>query len=175
MQRMAPGMRRRLERNCQGRLSGAQLLAVMTQPLTAPLVLLAPLVVILGPRMLVSLRTFGLVALLVILLLLVPALLRARRYARAPLQFAELTTDSSPLGRLFFWRPLVMRAADGEALRFQVRLAPLPGPGHGKGSLVYYLQDGQQRVLLSHLPADHPDARLYRPTENFQRRAGQRS
>ncbi len=176
LQRIAPGMRSRLERNRQGRLAGAQWLSVITQPLTALLVLLAPLVVVLGPRLLaLSLRGFGLVALLVLVLLLLPALFRARRYARAPLQFAQLTAASSPAAFLFFWRPVVMRNAAGETLRFQRKLAPLPRLSSGKAYLVYYLQDADQRVLLSLISADHPDASQYQPTEVFWRRAQRRS
>ena len=175
-QRLPAALRKRLERNRQGRLAGAQWLATVTQPLSVLLVLLAPLVIILGPRVAAfSLRGFALVALLVLLLLLVPALWRARRYARTPLEFAELDSDSNPVAGLFFWRPLVMRAANGEAVRFQRRLTPMPRLRPGQTCLVYFLRDGEQRVLLSLVGAEHPDARHYRPTEAFQRRAQKRS
>ncbi|MDE0608806.1 MAG: hypothetical protein OXH77_02670 [Anaerolineaceae bacterium] len=175
-QRIPVAMRKRLEWNRQGRLAGAQWLATVTQPLSVLLVLLAPLVIILGPRLAAfSLRGFALVALLVLLLLLVPALWRARRYARAPLEFAELQGDSSPVAGLFFWRPRVMRTANGEAVRFQRRLTPMPRVHAGRTYLVYFLRDGEQRVLLSLVSAAHPDARHYRPTDAFQRRAQRRS
>ncbi|MCY3944991.1 MAG: hypothetical protein OXF44_01735 [Anaerolineaceae bacterium] len=175
-QRIPAAQRKRLERNRQGRLAGAQWLATVTQPLSVLLVLLAPLVIILGPRLAAfSLRGFALVALLVLLLLLLPALWRARRYARAPLEFAELQRDSNPVAGLFFWRPLVMRAANGEEFRFQRRLTPIPRLRSGQTCLVYFLRDGEQRVLLSLVSADHPEARHYRPTDAFQRRAQQRT
>ena len=175
-QRIPVAQRKRLERNRQGRLAGAQWLATVTQPLSVLLVLLAPLVIILGPRLAVfSLRGFALVALLVLILLLAPALWRARRYARAPLEFAELQRDPNPVAGLFFWRPLVMRAANGEEFRFQRRLTPIPRLRSGQTCLVYFLRDGEQRVLLSLVSADHPDARRYRPTDAFQRRAQQRT
>jgi len=176
VQGLSPAMRRRLERNRQGRLAGAQLLAIITRPLTALLVLLAPLVVVLGPRLLaLSLRGIGLLTILVLVLLLLPALLRARRYARAPLHFAQLRACSAPVARLFFWRPLVMVDADGAPLRFQRRLTPLPRLRSGQAYLVYYLEEAGQRVLLGLVSADHPAARHYQPTEAFWRRAQQRS
>jgi len=175
-QRLPGAMRKRLERNRQGRLAGAQWLATVTQPLTALLVLMAPLVVILGPRLAVfTLRGFALVGLLVLVLLLLPAIWRARRYARAPLEFAELNADSNPVAGLFFWRPLVMRAANGEEVRFHRRLAQMPRVRSGQNCLVYFLRDGEQRVLLSLISADHPNARHFRPADAFQRRAQRRS
>lgn len=175
-QRIPTAMRKRLERNRQGLLAGAQLLAVITQPLTTLLVLLAPLVVILGPRLLAfSLRGVAVVALLVVVLLLAPALMQARRHARAPLHFAELEVSGNPVSSLFFWRSVVMRDAGGNALRFKKRLAPVPRLRPGQTYLVYYLHDGERRVLLSLVSADHPDARHYRPSDSFQRRAQQRS
>ena len=175
-QRISSGMRSRLERNREGRLAGEQWLAVVTQPLTALLVLLAPLVIVFGPRLLVfSLRGIGLIALLVFVLLLVPAIFRARRYARAPLHFAQLTAGASPVAFLFFWRSLVMQDAQGESLRFQRKLAPLPRLQPGQDYLVYYLQEADQMVLLSLVSADYPDAQRFQPTERFRRKAQQRS
>ena len=175
-QRISSGMRSRLERNREGRLAGAQWLAVVTQPLTALLVLLAPLVIVFGPRLLVfSLRGIGLIALLVFVLLLVPAIFRARRYARAPLHFAQLTAGASPVAFLFFWRSLVMQDAQGASLRFQRKLAPLPRLQPGQDYLVYYLQEADQMVLLSLVSVDYPDVERYQPTERFRRRAQQRS
>ena len=175
-QRISSSMRSRLERNREGRLAGAQWLAVVTQPLTALLVLLAPLVIVFGPRLLVfSLRGIGLIVLLVLVLLLVPAMFRARRYARAPLHFAQLTAGASPVAFLFFWRPLVMHDAQGDSFRFQRKLTPLPRLHSGQNYLVYYLQEADHRVLLSLVSADHPDAQRYQPTERFRRRAQQRS
>ena len=175
-QRISSSMRSRLERNREGRLAGAQWLAVVTQPLTALLVLLAPLVIVFGPRLLIfSLRGIGLIVLLVLFLLLIPAMFRARRYARAPLYFAQLTAGASPVAFLFFWRPLVMQDAQGDSLKFQRKLAPLPRLQSGQNYLVYYLQEADHRVLLSLVSADHPDAQRYQPTERFRRRAQQRS
>ena len=175
-QRISSSMRSRLERNREGRLAGAQWLAVVTQPLTALLVLLAPLVIVFGPRLLIfSLRGIGLIVLLVLVLLLVPAMFRARRYARAPLHYAQLTAGASPVAFLFFWRPLVMQDAQGDSLQFQRKLSPLPRLQSGKNYLVYYLQEADHRVLLSLVSADHPDAQRYQPTERFRRRAQQRS
>ncbi len=175
-QRISSSMRSRLERNREGRLAGAQWLAVVTQPLTALLVLLAPLVIVFGPRLLIfSLRGIGLIVLLVLVLLLVPAMFRARRYARAPLHYAQLTAGASPVAFLFFWWPLVMQDAQGDSLRFQRKLTPLPRLQSGQNYLVYYLQEADQRVLLSLVSADHPDAQRFQPTERFRRRAQQRS
>ena len=155
---------------------GAQWLSLVTQPLTPLLVLLAPLVVVFGPRvMALSLRGIGLIALLVVVLLLTPALFRARRYARAPLQFAQLRAGSGQVASLFFWRAPVLLDAEGQALRFQRRLTPLPRLSPGQAYLVYYLQEPDQRVLLSLLRADHPEAERYLPTESFRRRAQRRA
>lgn len=175
-QGMPLAMRRRLERNRLGMLAGAQWLAVVTQPLTALLVLLAPLTIIFGPRLMaLSLRGIAFAGLLVLLLLLAPAFARARRYARSPLRFAELRASSNPFSALFFWRPVVMYDAEGQALRFQGRLTPLPRLRPGEHCLVYYLQDGERRILLSLVSADHPEARHFRPLDSFWQRAERRT
>lgn len=164
-------MRVRLLANRNGRLTVQQYQDIITAPLAALLVLLAPLVIVFGARFaMLAVRGLWIVLLVGIVALLVPLVLRARRYARAPVHFAILNAGSQP--RLFwqFWKSWVMQTQAGEAVQFRSRLAPyLPLKVNGD-YLVYYLVEPGGNILLSLAPADHPDAEDWRPTSVFDTR-----
>ncbi len=169
-------MRVRLLANRNGKLTVQQYKDVITAPLAALLVLLAPIIVILGARLaLLTVRGLWIVLLVGVIALLAPLVLRARRYARAPVHFAILNAGDQPRSFWQFWKPQIMVTQDGEAIAFRSRLAPyLPlRPGHDY--MVYYLEEIGGAILLSLAPADHPDAEQWQPTSVFQTRFKQRS
>jgi hypothetical protein len=169
-------MRVRLLANRNGKLTIQQYKDVITAPLATLLVLLAPLIVILGARLAVlSLRGLWIVLLVGLVVVLVPLVLRARRYARAPVHFAILNAGDHPRSFWEFWKPQVMVRQDGDPTTFRSRLAPyLPlRPNHDY--VVYYLEEVGGAILLSLAPADHPDAVQWQPTSVFQTRFKQRT
>jgi hypothetical protein len=169
-------MRARLAVNRHGQLTADQWKDMVTEPLVTLLLLLAPTIMILGPRVLaVTVRGLWVVAVVFVLMVVVPMIFRAQRYARAPVRCSTLYAGANPASRLFFWRPLVLYSADGEAVRFTKRLAPHLGLYPNRAYLVYYLQDSKHQVLLSLAPADHPDARHWQPSDLFQERLRRRT
>jgi hypothetical protein len=105
-------------------------------------------------------------------LVLLPLVLRAQRYARLPIHFANLISDV-PFRP--WWRPMVFYTEADEPVEFKRRLAPSMPIRIDAEYLVYYLEDGNQRVLLSFAPADHEDAEKFLPTERFKLRFNQRT
>lgn len=168
-------MRERLLTNRYGRLTVNQWVDVVTQPLVAVLVLFIPLGFMLLPRLLVFARFGGLWGLVVVLAALALVLLpRAYRYARLPVEYAELTADAAPPAWAF-WRAPDFAGSDGKPLRFGLRLAPALRVDHGRRYLVYYMRDGDRHILLSAAPADHPDAAKWQPTGALETRLKRRS
>lgn len=167
-------MRQRLLTNRQGKLTTDQWRDIVTEPLSAILILLGPVLVVLGARLLLNIRGFFFILLVVALVVTVPTLFRAFRYARAPVNFAELYAGDRPVAHLFFWQPLELYTPKGEALRFKKRLAPRLPLQPNQAYLVYYLQDPKDKVLLSYAPARHPDSDSWRPGESFDSRKKRR-
>lgn len=167
---LVPEMKVRLDVNRHGRLMAGQWLDLTTGPaLTLSMLVLAALVVFGGRGLaLLAGRGWWLAVLLGIAAVLVPLVLRARRYARADVQFACLL-GGTPAP---FYRPQAFTDSEGRAVVFRQRLAPHTPLDEGREYLVYYLEDGEGKVLLSAAPADHPDAALWQPTETFRRRLG---
>jgi len=169
-------MRVRLLANRNGRLTVQQYKDVITAPLATLLVLLAPFIIIFGARLaLLTLRGLWIVFLLGGVALLVPLVLRARRYARAPVRFAVLNAGNAPRSFWQFWKPQVMSTHAGEAVQFRTRLAPYMPLYPNHDYLVYYLEEPGGNVLLSLAPADHPDAENWQPTSVFNTRLKQRA
>jgi hypothetical protein len=170
-------MRSRLLTNRHGRLTSDQWKDMVTEPLAVLLLLMVPIVLILGPRLTVIVARGWLILLAVgLLVVVIPTLLRARRYSRAPIYFERLYAGDNPVSILLFWRPQILFTEDGEERRFRRRLAPPMRLRPNRAYLVYYLQDNQQPVLLSMAPADHPAIDQWQPSaafhERFARRAG---
>lgn len=168
-------MRARLLMNRHGTLTADQWKDMVFAPLVSLLLVLAPGIVVLGPRLgALVWGGFGLVALLSLAAVGVMLALRARRYARAPVYFAVMQgVQSRPFW--MFWRPTVLRDSAGAPVRFSKQLAPYTPVRAGADYLVYYLRDGDVQVLLSLAPADHPDADLWRPSDTFEARFARRA
>lgn len=171
-------MRQRLMTNRDGKIATDQWLDLVTEPLVVLLLVVAPALVILGPRF----AMFGAVALRLPLLLLigavavvVPLLLRARRYARAPLHFEVMYADEKVTAPLFFWRPRRFESKSGEVKLFHKRLSPPMYYRPGYPYLVYYIEDNDTNILLSVAPADHPEADKWYPTRFFELRRRHRA
>jgi hypothetical protein len=169
-------MRVRLLANRNGKLTIQQYKDVITAPLATLLVLLAPLIVILGARLAVlTMRGLWIVLLVGFVVVVVPLVLRARRYARAPVHFAVLNAGDQPRSFWQFWKPQIMVRQDGVATTFRSRLAPYLPLRPNQDYVVYYLEEIGGAILLSLAPADHPDAGQWQPTSVFQTRFKQRS
>lgn len=169
-------MRSRLKQNRNGRLTTDQWKDMVTEPLMTLLFLMLPVVIFMGPR-LMALSWRGLIIVLAIALiaLFAPLIFRARRYARATVQFERLYAGDNPTPILLFWRPLELYTADGKPIRFKKRLAPYTLLHPNRSYLVYYLREPDHNVLLSLAPADHPEVDRWLPTTVFNTRQTQRT
>jgi hypothetical protein len=168
-------MQTRLSSNRNGKLTTGQWKDMVTEPLVTLLVLAVPLMVILGPRLFVlTARGVGFAFLIVALFVFVPMLFRARRYARAPVLF-DILYAVGERSSWMFWRPLIFRTEEGVEMRFTKRLAPGMRLKRGHPYFVYYLRDPGNLVLLSLVPADHPDADQWQPSPSFEVRRGHRA
>src|SRR5690606_1373431 len=86
---ISQAMRARLTINRDGRLTSEQWKDLVTEPLVILLLVLAPLILILGPRLVaLALRGWVLALVVVLLVVVVPIIARAWRYARLPVHFA---------------------------------------------------------------------------------------
>lgn len=173
---VSPEMRARLARNRDGLLTKDQWLDVVTEPLVTLLVLLAPAALLFGPRLAsFSLRGGFLLLLVVLAVLGVPVFFRARRYARAAVNFGVLQAGSAPASFLLFWKPQTLYTDDGKPMRFNRRLAPFMPLRRDQAYLVYYLDDKDGLVLLSSAPCNHPDAPTWYPSNSFKSRFARRT
>lgn len=173
---VGPEMRQRLLANREGRMTSGQWLDLIAQPLIPLAVLLALSFVVFGRYMFTIAVDFWWVGVpLIVLLVFVPLILRAYRYARAPIQFARLYAGVQPWWGLRWRKPQVFYTAGDQPVKFPQRLAPrLPLRLDGE-YLVYYLAEPQGNVLLSAAPADHEDADLWLPTRQFEARYERRT
>ena len=170
---LSPETRERLRANRDGKLSVDQWVSIVTTPIVWLLVLLGLAVIVFGPRMLLlSARFWWLGAILITLLIVVPLVLRARRYARLPVHFARLYGSGAALP---LSRSTTLYTAGDEPLHFKRRLMPAPRLRADDEYLVYYLEDASERVLLSLAPADHEDAEQFLPSERFKLRFNRRT
>jgi hypothetical protein len=169
-------MRTRLLTNRHGKLTSDQWKDMVTEPLVVLLLLLAPAIMVLGPRMGALIARGWLVMLIgVLLALVIPMLFRAQRYARAPIYFEQLYAGDNPAASLMFWRPQIFYTQSGDERRFKKRLAPSLRLRANHAYAVYYLRDADQLVLLSIAPADHPDAAKWQPSTAFHERFARRT
>jgi hypothetical protein len=169
---VSDAMRQRLETNRNGEIATDQWLDLVTEPLVALLLAVPAALVVLGPRFSMFAVTLRMPVLLLLgaLAIIVPLVLRARRYARARIRFAVLNADQNVAAPLMFWRPQRFETQDGKPVRFNKRLAPHMFYRPGYPYLVYYIEDKGSNVLLSVAPADHADAEKWRPTRFFEMR-----
>ena len=164
---VVPEMRQRLIANREGRITSGQWGELIAQPIVVLVLLTGFALAAFGPRLLPLLRFWWIVLPALLILMFLPAILRAFRYARAPVHFARLYAGVQP-----YWgyRTQVFHTESGEEVRFARRLAPRMSLQMDVEYIVYYLQDGQGKVLLSVAPAEHPDAAHWLPTRQFQTR-----
>ncbi len=172
---VVPEMRERLRANREGKLAPAQWIDMIVQPLIPLLLLLAPVLLVFGVRMVALVRFLPLLIVIVALILAIPAVLRARRYARAPVHFGRLYAGVAQNAWWAFWKPPVFYTAADEPFPFKRKLAPSLPLRIDREYLVYYLEEPDGRVLLSAAPADHEEADSWLPTETFDRRFNQRA
>lgn len=173
---ISPEMRRRLRENRDGRLTTTQWIDMITAPLITLLIVAGLALIVFGGRLFVLVRAWWLVIPLVLLTLVIPVVLRAIRYARMPIYCDRLYAGVRLQPLWVFWQPMMFYTELDEPVKFRQRLAP-PFPMHiDREYLVYYFNDVSGKVLLSAIPTDHEDSKLYEPTEMFlvrqSRRAG---
>ncbi len=166
-----PEMRQRLLANRDGRITANQWIDLIAQPLLILGVLLGLAYIVFGRYMVrLTANYWWVLVPLIILLVLVPLIARAYRYARAPVHFARLYAGVQPWWGFGFWKPQIFYTEHDKEMAFPRRMAPRLPLRIDCEYLVYYLEDGQGKVLLSAAPADHDDAELWLPTKQFEAR-----
>jgi hypothetical protein len=168
-------MRARLLTNRNGKMTPGQWLDIVLYPVMTTMVVLIPLSVVMLPvffRLTFRLWAVGPILVLVFLYVFIT---RAYRYARAPIHFATLTSRRSALPVRLFWKSITLYDENGEGLKFGKWLAPRPALKGGQDYIVYYLKDHDSHIVLSLAPADHPDVRLWQPTNLFEQRLARRT
>ena len=169
-------MRARLLTNRDGKLTTDQWKDMVTEPFIKLVILMIPLsTVFIMPIGRLALRNWWLFVLIALVVIFVPMISRARRYARAPLQFATLYAGGYPRSWWMFWRPEVLYDENGKAYKFTKGLVPYTRLEANEAYTIYYLREPQHQILLSIAPAEHPDAPSWQPTKFFHQRQGQRT
>jgi len=169
-----PEMRQRLIANRDGRLTTSQWFDIIVEPLIILVVLLGLSFIIFSDDMLALFEDASwLILPLIALIIFLPAILRAYRYARAPIQFTRLYAGVQPWWG--FWKPMVFYTKDDKLVRFPRRLAPRMLVRINGEYLIYYLEEPGGKVLLSLAPVDHEDAEFWMPTKRFGTRHERRT
>ena len=171
---VSPEMRKRLLVNRHGKMTSDQWKDMVTEPLVTLLLLFVPVLFVLGPRVVMMGRMLWIGGFAVAILLFVPVIFRAYRYARMPLHFAELKAGDESPAAWKVWKAPILYTKAGQMVRFNKRLAPYSLLRRDKQYLVYYLKDSRNNILLSIAPADHPDAKSWQPSTAFEARFHQR-
>jgi hypothetical protein len=162
-------MRARLAANRNGRLTSGQIKEIVTEPLTPILLLLVPGIILLRARIFYFVAGGGwLLGLLAVAVLVGVVLIRAWRYARAPIRVGIFRAGEQFRPFWMFWKAEIFYTEDGQAVRFNKRLAPAAPRKAGEYYLIYHLQDREGQVLLSIAPVKHPDAGQWQPTAAIQ-------
>ena len=163
---VVPEMRARLAANRDGKIMRGQWLDLIVQPLVILALLLSASFLLFGEEAMAVIDDVWWVALgAALLLLFLPVLIRALRYARAPVRFARLSAGVQPWWG--FWQPMVFYTKSDDLVRFPRRLAPRLPVKIGGEYLVYYLEEPDGKVLLSYAPADHDEAASWMPSKDF--------
>lgn len=165
-------MLERLLSNRDGRLTGEQWKDLVTEPLVKLLVVALPagVVMLLTPMGKVIARGALFVFVLVILIMFVPLLPRAWRYARMPVEFSVLYSGAKPRPFWRLWSKHEFYHESGAPIRFNKQLAPNFKVQPNQRYLIYYLEDRKDNVLLSAAPETHPDAEDWHPTFAYEMR-----
>lgn len=168
-------MRARLEQNRHGKLTADQWKEMVIEPLVTLMVLMIPAVVVMGPRLAMFVRGGTLyIVLLLVGILILSMILRAIRYARAPLHSARLYAADDIRPFWMFWKADVLYNESDKAVKFHKWLTPRTRLRPGQTYLVYYLKDAERNVLLSFAPADHEDTAKWTPSSVFEGRLHRR-
>jgi len=161
----------RLAANRDGKLTPQQWKDIVTEPLVTVLLWMVPAIMIFRGRLFLwAAAGGGLVGLVLVAALVGVILLRARRYARAPIHVGVFRAGDQFRPFWMFWKAEIYYDEAGAPVRFYQRLAPYKRPQRGERYLIYYLKDRKGGVLLSIAPAKHPDATRWQPTPAFQTR-----
>lgn len=170
-----PEMRDRLAVNRSGKLSPAQWVDIVIQPLMTLLVLMLPAAVVFWSRLVVLYRPGLMMLAFVTVILGITVFFRALRYARAPVHCATLCAEADAPPFWMFWKPITLYSEDGKTLHFKKRLCPPPLIKRDVCYVVYFLREPQEDILLSITPADHPEVENWVPDKQFQARFESRS
>jgi len=163
-------MTERLRRNRDGRLTAEQWLSITVEPLITVLVLLTPILIVMILRLGAFTRLLPLLLVLVAFGTLAMLLLRARRYARLPMQTGILYASEQPILRRLLTNTAVFYDGAGGVYRFSQWLAPRIPILPNQGYRVYYLKDSDRKVLCSVILEDDPEAAHFAPSHTFQHR-----
>lgn len=169
---VVPEMQARLQSNKYGKMTTNQWFDLVTQPIVSLMVLCLPLAIFL-PQF--SLFMIGWMLALLAVISIGIFVMRAYRYARAPIHFAHFNATSSAAALWNRLRPLHLLDEHEERIKFNQRLCPMPKLEGGRAYIAYYLKDDNVHILLSIAPANHPDSADWQPTKLFARRFEQRS
>jgi hypothetical protein len=168
-------MRARLNANRDGRLTSNQWKEIVTEPLTTLLLLLVPGIILLRARIFYYVAGGGwFIGLAVVVILIGVILMRAGRYARAPIHMGVFRAAQQFRPFWMFWKAEIFYDEAGQTVRFYKRLAPAARYRADEQYLIYYLKDRDGQILLSIAPAEHPDAAGWQPSPAFQARFVQR-
>ena len=171
---VVPEMRKSLMTNRDGRLTAGQWFDLIVQPLLLLGILLVLAFVFFSDLILEAFdELWWLILPIAALLILVPALFRAYRYARMPVHFAKLSAE--PHDWWAFRKPMLFYTGVGAPVKFTRRIAPRLPLHLNEEYLVYYLDEPQGKTILSIAPADHEDADQWQPTRNFTIRQEKRA
>ncbi len=155
------------QRNRDGRLSSRQWMALITEPLSALLLLSLPLILLAG--------RYGAAGRLIVLALVaafaVTVGMRAWRFARVKLSYRVLFAEQMP-ARWRFWRKTTLTSKSGEAIRFDQRLGKSLQLEADQSLHVYFIEQNGRRIMLNMLPRNHPRAEVAEPTSSFERAGG---
>lgn len=155
------------QRNRDGRLSSRQWIALITEPLSALLLLSVPLILLAG--------RYGAAGRLIVLALVaafaITIVMRAWKFARAKLNYRVLFAEQAP-ARWRFWSKTTLMSKSGEPVRFERRLGNKLKLEAEQSLHVYYIESGGRRIMLNMLPRSHPSAEVAEPTSSFERAGG---
>jgi hypothetical protein len=159
-------MRARLRMNAQGKLASQQYLDLVVEPLTPLLILLVPGIILAGTlfgRLLIAGRGLLFALLIGLVVFGLPVVMRIWRYSNPEVLSAVLYTGTEGISRWMVWRPETLYTTKGDPVKFRRRVAPVSVLNPNTAYLVFYLEEPNSLVLLSLLPADHPDAGMFKP------------
>ena len=155
-------LKKDLERNRNGRLSTRQWIELITEPIATLLLLSVPLILISGRygpagRMVVLAIVLGFVGMII---------LRAIRFSRVKLYHRVLYVEHL-YPRWMVWRKTKLMTKSGEPIKFNHQLTHKLPLQKDQAVMVYYIDVGDRRVIVSLLPEKHPSALSATPTSQF--------